>query len=102
MHVCMDGDVTVWCICGTCVPWDVIQCRRGEVCCCCRVGCENFRCGIRGQNLKVRKVHVSQIVSCFAALQALHKLGKKNVPVYDGSWTEWADTVDAPVETTVA
>ena len=43
---------------------------------------------------------MSQIMSCFAALQALHKLGKKNVPVYDGSWTEWAESVDAPVETT--
>jgi 3-mercaptopyruvate sulfurtransferase SseA len=21
---------------------------------------------------------------------ALHCLGKKNIPIYDGSWTEWA------------
>ena len=90
----------VWCVCGTCVPWDVIQCWRGEVCYCSRVGCVFFWCfGIRGQNLEMRRVHVSLIVSCFVALQALHKLGKKNVPVYDGAWTEWADTVDAPVET---
>jgi len=26
----------------------------------------------------------------FGMLKALHRLGKKDVPVYDGSWTEWA------------
>lgn len=29
----------------------------------------------------------------------LHLLGRRDVPVYDGSWTEWAGRDDTPVET---
>jgi hypothetical protein len=41
-------------------------------------------------------------VGCWYA-QALHRLGKDDVPVYDGSWTEWGSlsATDAPVETNV-
>jgi len=33
-------------------------------------------------------------------LQGLHRLGKTDVPVYDGSWTEWGAHPDTPVDTT--
>ena len=31
-------------------------------------------------------------VSACVITVALHCLGKKNVPIYDGSWTEWASS----------
>eukprot|EP00271_Cylindrocystis_brebissonii_P009415 TRINITY_DN2424_c0_g2_i1.p1 TRINITY_DN2424_c0_g2~~TRINITY_DN2424_c0_g2_i1.p1 ORF type:complete len:320 (-),score=60.04 TRINITY_DN2424_c0_g2_i1:400-1359(-) len=34
------------------------------------------------------------VTACILAL-ALHKLGRADVPVYDGSWTEWASRSDA-------
>jgi thiosulfate/3-mercaptopyruvate sulfurtransferase len=42
------------------------------------------------------------VTACILAL-ALHRLGKDDVPVYDGSWTEWGSlsATDAPVETNV-
>jgi len=30
---------------------------------------------------------------------ALHQLGMTRVPVFDGSWTEWAGRADAAIET---
>lgn len=30
------------------------------------------------------------------AFQGLHRLGKTDVPVYDGSWTEWVIVEDTP------
>ncbi|CAA6669942.1 unnamed protein product [Spirodela intermedia] len=33
------------------------------------------------------------------SLWGLHRLGKADVPVYDGSWTEWASKPDTPVTT---
>jgi len=32
-------------------------------------------------------------------LQGLHRLGKTDVPVYDGSWTEWGAHPETPVDT---
>lgn len=32
-------------------------------------------------------------------LQGLHRIGKPDVPVYDGSWTEWATQPDATIIT---
>jgi thiosulfate/3-mercaptopyruvate sulfurtransferase len=42
------------------------------------------------------------VTACILAL-ALHHLGKDDVPVYDGSWTEWGSlsATDAPVEANV-
>ncbi|KAI3456677.1 hypothetical protein Pfo_013340 [Paulownia fortunei] len=36
------------------------------------------------------------VTACILAL-GLHRLGKTNVPVYDGSWTEWGTNPDTPV-----
>ena len=30
--------------------------------------------------------------------EGLHRLGETEVPVYDGSWTEWATEPDLPME----
>ncbi|KAI5072265.1 hypothetical protein GOP47_0012371 [Adiantum capillus-veneris] len=38
------------------------------------------------------------VTSCVLAL-ALHRLGKNDVAVYDGSWTEWGGLQDTPIET---
>ncbi|KAL6847232.1 hypothetical protein ACP4OV_023085 [Aristida adscensionis] len=40
------------------------------------------------------------VTACILAL-ALHRLGKTDVPVYDGSWTEWGAHPDTPVATAV-
>ncbi|KAL7593170.1 thiosulfate/3-mercaptopyruvate sulfurtransferase 1, mitochondrial isoform X1 [Lactuca sativa] len=38
------------------------------------------------------------VTACILAL-GLHRLGKTDVPVYDGSWTEWGAQEDTPVAT---
>ncbi|XP_058722811.1 thiosulfate/3-mercaptopyruvate sulfurtransferase 2-like isoform X2 [Vicia villosa] len=38
------------------------------------------------------------VTACILAL-GLHRLGKTDVPVYDGSWTEWGSHPDTPVDT---
>ncbi|XP_010243916.1 PREDICTED: thiosulfate/3-mercaptopyruvate sulfurtransferase 1, mitochondrial-like [Nelumbo nucifera] len=38
------------------------------------------------------------VTACILAL-GLHRLGKHDVPVYDGSWTEWGAQSDVPVAT---
>ncbi|XP_077253338.1 thiosulfate/3-mercaptopyruvate sulfurtransferase 1, mitochondrial-like [Tasmannia lanceolata] len=38
------------------------------------------------------------VTACILAL-GLHRLGKSEVPVYDGSWSEWGAHSDAPVAT---
>ena len=40
----------------------------------------------------------SGITACYAAL-ALHLIGKEDVAIYDGSWTEWGGRDDTPIET---
>ena len=40
----------------------------------------------------------SGVTACVLAL-GLHILGRTNVTVYDGSWTEWGSRSDTPVET---
>ncbi|RXH98566.1 hypothetical protein DVH24_010891 [Malus domestica] len=37
------------------------------------------------------------VTACILAL-GLHRLGKPDVPVYDGSWTEWGAQSDTPVD----
>ncbi|EOA35290.1 hypothetical protein CARUB_v10020460mg [Capsella rubella] len=37
------------------------------------------------------------VTACILAM-GLHRLGKTDVPVYDGSWTEWATQPDLPIE----
>ncbi|XP_018452940.1 thiosulfate/3-mercaptopyruvate sulfurtransferase 1, mitochondrial isoform X2 [Raphanus sativus] len=37
------------------------------------------------------------VTACILAM-GLHRLGKTDVPVYDGSWTEWATEPDLPME----
>ena len=39
----------------------------------------------------------SGVTACAVAF-ALHRLGARDVPVYDGSWTEWGRPGDTPVE----
>lgn len=36
------------------------------------------------------------VTACVLAL-GLHRLGKSDVPIYDGSWTEWGSQADTPV-----
>ncbi|MCO5586922.1 hypothetical protein L7F22_040866 [Adiantum nelumboides] len=38
------------------------------------------------------------VTACVLAL-ALHRLGKNDVAVYDGSWTEWGGLPDTPIQT---
>ncbi len=38
-------------------------------------------------------------VSAAVLALGLHVLGRRDVPVYDGSWTEWGGRADTPVET---
>ncbi|XP_078437956.1 thiosulfate/3-mercaptopyruvate sulfurtransferase 2-like [Wolffia australiana] len=38
------------------------------------------------------------VTACVVAL-GLHRLGKVDVPVYDGSWTEWGSKSDTPIAT---
>ncbi|EEF48771.1 thiosulfate sulfertansferase, putative [Ricinus communis] len=38
------------------------------------------------------------VTACILAL-GMHRLGKQDVPVYDGSWTEWGAHPDTPVDT---
>lgn len=38
------------------------------------------------------------VTACILAL-GLHRLGKTDVPVYDGSWTEWGAHPETPVDT---
>ncbi|HET6520751.1 MAG TPA: 3-mercaptopyruvate sulfurtransferase [Geminicoccaceae bacterium] len=40
----------------------------------------------------------SGVTACVVSL-ALHRIGRDDVPVYDGSWTEWGGRPDTPVET---
>ncbi|CAI9088007.1 OLC1v1022234C1 [Oldenlandia corymbosa var. corymbosa] len=40
------------------------------------------------------------VTACVVAL-GLHRLGKTDVPVYDGSWTEWGSNPDTPVSTSL-
>lgn len=40
----------------------------------------------------------SGVTACVLAL-ALDRLGRSDIPVYDGSWTEWGGRDDTPVET---
>jgi thiosulfate/3-mercaptopyruvate sulfurtransferase len=40
----------------------------------------------------------SGVTACILSL-GLYLIGKKEVPVFDGSWTEWADNPDSPIET---
>lgn len=40
----------------------------------------------------------SGVTACVLAL-ALYELGREDIPVYDGSWTEWAQDPDTPKET---
>src|SRR5690606_23417753 len=42
----------------------------------------------------------SGVSACIVAL-ALYLVGKKDVAVYDGSWTEWATRKDTPVEVNI-
>lgn len=39
----------------------------------------------------------SGVTACVVSL-GLYLIGKKDVPVYDGSWTEWAGNPDSPIE----
>lgn len=41
------------------------------------------------------------VTACILAM-GLHRLGKSDTPVYDGSWTEWGAHPDTPVSTTAA
>ncbi|KAI3949444.1 hypothetical protein MKX01_000092 [Papaver californicum] len=41
------------------------------------------------------------VTACILAM-GLHRLGKSDAPVYDGSWTEWGAHPDTPVSTTAA
>jgi thiosulfate/3-mercaptopyruvate sulfurtransferase len=42
----------------------------------------------------------SGVTACVLAL-GLHRMGRRDVAVYDGSWTEWGGRADTPVEGTV-
>ena len=40
----------------------------------------------------------SGVTACVVALAA-YMIGKEDVSVYDGSWTEWGSAEDTPIET---
>ena len=40
----------------------------------------------------------SGVTACVVAF-ALYLLGKEDVAVYDGSWAEWGDDPDVPINT---
>lgn len=46
-------------------------------------------------HLKLTMSLVNNILTLkFVPFQGLHRLGKSNIPVYDGSWTEWVTHPD--------
>ncbi|WZY77244.1 hypothetical protein YC2023_023628 [Brassica napus] len=53
---------------------------------------------ISGENIRVAHIPGPLFFDLDRTTSGLHRLGETEVPVYDGSWTEWATEPDLPME----
>ncbi|OAE33865.1 hypothetical protein AXG93_1921s1120 [Marchantia polymorpha subsp. ruderalis] len=84
---------------STCVPFPEVLSSEGTL-----LDASELAGKFRGSGVSLDSPIVAScgtgVTACILAL-ALHRLGKKDVAVYDGSWTEWGMDPNTPVATNI-